>query len=304
MMVISMLDSYILNALFAGTCVSIIGGGLGCFVVWKKMAYFGDSLSHSSLLGIALGIALGINTTIGTFLLCSMFAILLVYLQNKRILSNDTLLGILAHSSLSIGIVSISLLNKKVNLDSYLFGDILTVTSEELIWFVLATSFVLISLYAIWNKLVLLTIDEDLAKAEKINTNLIQGVFLTLLVIFVATCVKIVGILLITSMLIIPAATARQISKSPIQMAVFSSLIGALSVILGLFLSMLLDTPTGPTVILVLAIIFIIIFPISKLLKISHLKYFCYIITFLKINKEILYVSKNIFTITIYDFNF
>ena len=267
MMVISMLDSYILNALFAGICVSIIGGGLGCFVVWKKMAYFGDSLSHSSLLGIALGIALGINTTIGTFLLCSMFAILLVYLQNKRILSNDTLLGILAHSSLSIGIVSISLLNKKVNLDSYLFGDILTVTSEELIWFVLATSFVLISLYAIWNKLVLLTIDEDLAKAEKINTNLIQGVFLTLLVIFVATCVKIVGILLITSMLIIPAATARQISKSPIQMAVFSSLIGVLSVILGLFVSMLLDTPTGPTVILVLAILFIIIFPISKLIK-------------------------------------
>ena len=120
-----MIDSYILNALYAGICVSIIGGGLGCFVIWKKMAYFGDSLSHSSLLGIALGIALGINTTIGTFVICSIFAFLLIYLQNKRILSNDTLLGILAHSSLSIGIVSISLLKEKVNLDSYLFGDII-----------------------------------------------------------------------------------------------------------------------------------------------------------------------------------
>ena len=263
-----MIDSYILNALYAGICVSVIGGGLGCIIIWKKMAYIGDSLSHSSLLGIALGIALGINTTIGTFVICSLFALLLIYLQNKRILSNDTLLGILAHSSLSIGIVSISLLKEKVNLDSYLFGDILTVTSEELIWFIFATLSVLTILYFIWNKLVLITIDANIAKAEKVNTDLIQAVFLALLIILVATCVKIVGILLITSMLIIPAASAKQLSKSPIQMAFFSSLIGVLSVILGVFASILLDTPTGPTVIMILVLIFIIIFPVSKLIKI------------------------------------
>ena len=263
-----MIDSYILNALYAGICVSIIGGGLGCFVIWKRMAYFGDSLSHSSLLGIALGIALGINTTIGTFFICCLFAGLLVYLQNKRILSNDTLLGILAHSSLSIGIVSISLLEKTVNLDSYLFGDILTVTSNELVWFFIATLFVITVLYFIWQKLVLLTIDENIAKSEKVNTNVIWAVFLTLLIIFVATCVKIVGILLVTSMLIIPAASARQISKSPLQMAVFSSLIGVLSVVLGLFLSIFFDTPTGPTVIMTLVIIFVTIFPISRFAKV------------------------------------
>jgi zinc transport system permease protein len=263
-----MIDSYILNALYAGICVSIIGGGLGCFVIWKRMAYFGDSLSHSSLLGIALGIALGINTTIGTFFICCLFAGLLVYLQNKRILSNDTLLGILAHSSLSIGIVSISLLEKRVNLDSYLFGDILTVTSNELVWFFIATLFVITVLYFIWQKLVLLTIDENIAKSEKVNTNVIWAVFLTLLIIFVATCVKIVGILLVTSMLIIPAASARQISKSPLQMAVFSSLIGVLSVVLGLFLSIFFDTPTGPTVIMTLVIIFVTIFPISRFAKV------------------------------------
>ncbi len=263
-----MIDSYILNALYAGICVSIIGGGLGCFIIWKRMAYFGDSLSHSSLLGIALGIALGINTTIGTFVICSLFALLLIYLQNKRILSNDTLLGILAHSSLSIGIVAISLLKEKVNLDSYLFGDILTVTSEELIWFIFATLSVLTVLYFIWNKLVLITIDANIAKAEKVNTNLVQAAFLALLIIFVATCVKIVGILLITSMLIIPAASAKQLSKSPFQMAFFSSLIGVLSVISGVLVSILLDTPTGPTIIMVLVLIFIVIFPISKLIKI------------------------------------
>tara|TARA_Y100000768_G_scaffold387950_1_gene381143 strand:- start:2023 stop:2814 length:792 start_codon:yes stop_codon:yes gene_type:complete len=263
-----MIDSYILNALYAGICVSIIGGGLGCFVIWKRMAYFGDSLSHSSLLGIALGIAVGINTTIGTFFICCLFAGLLVYLQNKRILSNDTLLGILAHSSLSIGIVSISLLEKRVNLDSYLFGDILTVTSNELVWFFIATIFVITVLYFIWQKLVLLTIDENIAKSEKVNTNVIWAVFLTLLIIFVATCVKIVGILLVTSMLIIPAASARQISKSPLQMAVFSSSIGVLSVVLGLFLSIFFDTPTGPTVIMTLVIIFVIIFPLSRFIRV------------------------------------
>ena len=265
---IHLIDSYILNALYAGICVSLIGGGLGCFVIWKRMAYFGDSLSHSSLLGIALGIALGINTTIGTFIICCLFAVLLVYLQSKRILSNDTLLGILAHSSLSIGIVSISLLNKRVNLDSYLFGDILTVTSSELLWFVFATIFVLIVLSLIWNKLVLLTINENIAKAEKVNTNLIWGVFLTLLIIFVATCVKIVGILLVTSMLIIPAASAKQISKSPVQMAIFSSLIGIFSIILGLYSSILFDTPTGPTIIMTLVIIFIVMFPIARFIKV------------------------------------
>ena len=265
---IHLIDSYILNALYAGICVSLIGGGLGCFVIWKRMAYFGDSLSHSSLLGIALGIALGINTTIGTFIICCLFAVLLVYLQSKRILSNDTLLGILAHSSLSIGIVTISLLNKRVNLDSYLFGDILTVTSSELLWFVFATIFVLIVLSLIWNKLVLLTINENIAKAEKVNTNLIWGVFLTLLIIFVATCVKIVGILLVTSMLIIPAASAKQISKSPVQMAIFSSLIGIFSIVLGLYSSILFDTPTGPTIIMTLVIIFIVMFPIARFIKV------------------------------------
>ena len=175
------------------------------------------------------------------------------------------MLGILAHSSLSIGIVSISLLNKKVNLDSYLFGDILTVTSEELLWFFISTLLVIIALSIIWNKLVLMTIDENIAKSENINTNVIQTIFLTLLIIFVATCVKIVGILLITSMLIIPAASAQQISNSPLQMGINSSIIGILSIILGLYSSVLFDTPTGPTIIVMLVIIFTIIFPISKI---------------------------------------
>ena len=254
-----MIDSFILNALIAGICVSIIAGGLGCFIVWRKMAYFGDSLSHSSLFGIAIGIVLGFNSTIGTFITCLIFATLLTFLQNKKILSNDTLLGILAHASLSIGIIAISLSNQYINLDAYLFGDILTVTKEETLWFISAAIFVSCMLFLIWEKLVLITINENIAIAEKINIKLIQSLFLVLLVIFVATCVRIVGILLITSMLIIPAAAARQISRSPGKMAIVSGLLGIISILVGVYLSIIADIPTGPSIIFVLTAIFTLI---------------------------------------------
>ena len=254
-----MIDSFILNALIAGICVSIIAGGLGCFIVWRKMAYFGDSLSHSSLFGIAIGIVLGFNATIGTFITCLIFATLLTFLQNKKILSNDTLLGILAHASLSIGIIAISLSNQYINLDAYLFGDILTVTKEETLWFISAAIFVSCMLFLIWEKLVLITINENIAIAEKINIKLIQSLFLVLLVIFVATCVRIVGILLITSMLIIPAAAARQISRSPGKMAIVSGLLGIISILVGVYLSIIADIPTGPSIIFVLTAIFALI---------------------------------------------
>lgn len=259
-----MIDNFIINALIAGICVSIIAGGLSCFIVWKKMAYFGDALSHSSLFGIALGIILGFNATIGTFITCLIFAGLLSFLQNKKIFSNDTLLGILAHASLSIGIIAISLSGQYVNLHAYLFGDILTVTNQEIKFFIIAAILVTSSLFFIWEKLVLMTINENIAKAENINTKIIQSIFLILLVVFVATCVKIVGILLITSMLIIPAATSRQITNSPGNMAIVSGLLGIISIFCGVYLSIKADIPTGPSIIFVLTLMFVLVLSIYR----------------------------------------
>ena len=101
-----MIEPFILRAVIAGIGVAIIAGAIGCFVVWRKMAYFGDSLAHSALLGVALGLVLGISTNLGTIIICSIFAIVLIWLQQKKILATDTLLGILAHSALSVGTVS------------------------------------------------------------------------------------------------------------------------------------------------------------------------------------------------------
>ena len=164
-------DDFILYAISAGTGVAVVTGVLGCFVVWRRMAYFGDSLAHSALLGIALGLLYGFNINLGTVVVCSIFAAILVWLQQKRVLATDTLLGILAHSALAVGMVAISFLdNPRFDLHIYLFGDVLTVTRSDLYWIYGGVAVVISLLLVNWSSLTLMTIHEDLAKAENVNT--------------------------------------------------------------------------------------------------------------------------------------
>ena len=262
-----MIEPFIIRAIIAGVGIAIIAGAIGCFVVWRKMAYFGDSLAHSALLGVALGLVTGISTNLGTIIICSIFAIVLIWLQQKKILATDTLLGILAHSALSVGMVTLSLLEKSIDLHSYLFGDILAVTSAEIYFILFGGSFVLIFLYFNWSSFVLMTIDEKLARAEGINIVFYQLLIMLLMTVVVAVSFKIVGLLLITSLLIIPAAAARQLAKSPEKMAAISSLLAVLSVAIGVYSSLYLDTPSGPSIVVASTIIFITISIFSFLIK-------------------------------------
>tara|TARA_Y100000389_G_scaffold57062_1_gene52969 strand:+ start:3130 stop:3930 length:801 start_codon:yes stop_codon:yes gene_type:complete len=254
-----MIEPFILRAIIAGIGVAIIAGAIGCFVVWRRMAYFGDSLAHSALLGVALGLVMGISTNLGTIIICSFFAILLIWLQQKKILATDTLLGILAHSALSVGMVTLSLIEKSIDLHSYLFGDILSVTPSEIYFILFGGIFVLIFIYFNWSSFVLMTIDEKLARAEGVNVILNQLLIMLLMTIVVAVSFKIVGLLLITSLLIIPAASARQLARSPELMAIISSVLAVLSVVLGIYSSMQLDTPSGPSIVVAATLIFITI---------------------------------------------
>ena len=262
-----MIEPFIIRAIIAGVGIAIIAGAIGCFVVWRKMAYFGDSLAHSALLGVALGLVMGISTNLGTIIICSLFAVVLIWLQQKKILATDTLLGILAHSALSVGMVTLSLLEKSVDLHSYLFGDILAVTSAEIYFILFGGFFVLIFLYFNWSSFVLMTIDEKLAKAEGINIVFYQLLIMLLMTVVVAVSFKIVGLLLITSLLIIPAAAARQLAKSPEKMAAISSLLAVLSVTIGIYSSLFLDTPSGPSIVVASTIIFVTISIFSFLIK-------------------------------------
>lgn len=251
---------FLWRALFAGLGVALVAGPLGSFVVWRRMSYFGDTLAHSALLGIALGIALDANLNIAVIISCVLLASLLVTLQQRKIISTDTLLGILAHSSLSLGLIAISLLEVRVDLLGYLFGDLLTVTGQELLWIYIGVASILSLLLFFWRPLLAITIDEDLAQAEGYSVLWIRLLLMLLIAIVIAVAMKIVGVLLITALMVIPAATARRLTNSPESMAVLSSLVGCGAVVMGLFVSLQWDTPTGPSIVAGATSLFLLIY--------------------------------------------
>ncbi len=253
------MDDFMLRAILAGIGVAIIAGPLGVFVVWRRMAYFGDTMAHSALLGVALGFLLGINLQLGVIAVAVVMALLLLTLQRQRQLASDTLLGILAHTSLSLGLVAIALQeNVRVDLMGYLFGDILAVSSQDLAWIWVGGLLCLAILALIWRPLLAITVHEELARVEGVAVARTQLVFMLLIAVVIAVAMKIVGVLLITAMMIIPAATARKLSQTPEQMALIASIMGALAVALGLFASWQWDSPAGPSVVVAAFVLFMV----------------------------------------------
>ena len=250
---------FLLPALLAGVGIALLAGPLGSFVVWRKMAYFGDTLSHASLLGIALGFLFNINLNLALIICCLALAVILVTLQKQKVVATDTLLGILAHSALSLGLVAVSFLdNVRIDLMSYLFGDLLAVTTHDLYWIYGGGAIALAMLVVLWRPLLSMTINEDLAQVEGVNVDLMRLLLMLMVGLVIAVAMKFVGALIITSLLIIPAATARRFARSPEVMAVMASIIGILAVFGGLAMSWHYDTPAGPSVVVAAAAIFML----------------------------------------------
>jgi zinc transport system permease protein len=252
------MDEFVWRALLGGIGVSLVIGPLGCFVVWRRMAYFGDTLAHSALLGIALGVVLNIRPQIGIIGICVLLALLLVGLQQQRHLASDTLLGILSHSALSLGLVTLTFIEGlRIDLTSYLFGDLLSVSTQDLYWIYGGGGIVILGLIKIWKPLLSMTIHEELAKVEGVSVGWIRLMFMLLIALVISVAMKIVGILLITSMLIIPPATARYFAHTPEQMAWLASIVGSIAVSLGVLMSLHFDTPAGPSVVVSAVSLFI-----------------------------------------------
>lgn len=238
-------------AFLTGLGVTLVTGPLGCFAVWRRMAYFGDTMAHSALIGVTLGLLLDINPGIAVTLGCLLVALALVALQRNRQLATDTLLGILSHATLALGLVAIAILvPERVNLMSYLFGDILAANRRDLISVWLVSFVVLGALIALWRKLIAITVHEDLALIDGIPVTAVRTLLMLLMAAVIAISMKIVGVLLITALLIIPAATARRLSRSPEQMALLAMLTGAMSVTAGLAASWFWDWPAGPAIVI------------------------------------------------------
>ena len=254
-----MFDDFFTRALIAGIGIAIVTGPLGCLVIWRRLSYFGDTLAHSALLGVTLAYAFSFNISLSVFIISGTVALLLISLQKRTKLAGDSLLGLLAHSSLAIGLVLIGFLTSiRFDLMGLLFGDILAVTTQDIliIWF--GGLIILGILFYIWKSIFAATVNYDLAAAEGMKPDLSNFIFTILLAGVIAISIKMIGALLITGLLLIQAASARSLSNNPFQMVILSILVGITSVITGLFGSLELNTASGPSIVVAALVLFIL----------------------------------------------
>ncbi|SFJ82333.1 metal ABC transporter permease [Celeribacter neptunius] len=252
----NLLDDFLVRAILAGLGVVLAAAPLGCFVVWRRMAYFGDATAHAAILGVALALSFNVSIFAGVLALALIMALTVSNLSGRGF-AMDTLLGVTAHSSLAFGLVAVSFVpGVRVDLMAYLFGDILAVSKGDLAVIWTGAALVLALLYWRWSALLTTTLNPDLAIASGLSPKREQMVLSVALALVVAVAIKVVGTLLIAAMLLIPAASARSFARTPERMALIATGIGALSVLGGIEAAFAFDTPTGPTIVCIAALIF------------------------------------------------
>ncbi|EFL87774.1 metal ABC transporter permease [Ahrensia sp. R2A130] len=252
------MDDFLIRAGVAAVGVALVAGPLGCFVIWRRLSYFGDTLAHGALLGVALSFLLGLAPVAIVFLVCAFIALALFALQRDGALASDAILGILSHGSLALGMVAIGAMSwLRVDLTGLLFGDILAVNMNDILTIWIGGAVCLAVLVLIWNRLFAATVNGDIAAAEGQQPERITLVFMLLVAGVIAIAMKVVGVLLITALLIVPAATSRRLAHTPEAMAVVASLLGAASAVLGLWASLQWDVQAGPAIVVAALVLFV-----------------------------------------------
>ncbi|WP_369984139.1 metal ABC transporter permease [Thalassolituus sp.] len=251
-------DTWWLMPLAAGLLLAVSAGPLGSFVVWRRMAFFGDTLAHGALLGVTFGVLTDLNPTLALVLGSVALALVLLPLQLASRLSADTLLGIVSHGTLAIGLVALSLTDGvRVDLMGYLFGDLLAINEDHVLWLIASTVLTLTVLIVFWDSILAVTVSPELAKIEGRPVLLLDLVLIMLLALTVALAMKVVGILLISALLIMPPAAAHALSRGPRRMAAIASVIGIVSVVVGMWSSFHWDTPAGPSIVVTAMLLFV-----------------------------------------------
>ncbi len=251
-------DSSLFLALLGGVGLALIAGPLGCFVVWRRMAYFGDTMAHSALLGVVVSVLFGVNMVLGVLVIAVLIALAIIFLQRGQTLSTDSLLGVLSHATLALGLVVVALLPRlEVDLEKFLFGDLGALSGSDIGMIYLGAACIGAILWWRWRALLAATISRELAEAEGLKPEQSNIILMVLVAGVVAIAMKLVGVLLITSLLIIPAAAARRLSVTPEQMAFWATIIGVLAVSGGLFGASAWGTPSGASIVVAALALFI-----------------------------------------------
>lgn len=270
-MVTIMLDNFLVRAALAGIGLAAIAGPLGCFVVWRRLSYFGDTLAHAALLGVALSLFFNVSVVLAVFVVALAAALLLVLLQRNSALASDAILGLLSHGALAAGLLALSLMTwVRFDMMGLLFGDLLAVTRGDLAILYGGGALVLFLLWCFWKPLFAATVNHDIAAAEGMKPEKAELLFIILLAAVVAIAIKIVGVLLVTAMLIIPAAASRRLSATPRQMVMLSVGVGIAAVVAGLWSSLAWNTPSGPSIIAAAALLFLAGLALPRGLNISR----------------------------------
>lgn len=257
--------SFLGKALLAGIGIAIVAGPLGSIIVWRRMANFGDAMGHTTLLGVCIALLLHIHLYIGLFSICILTAASLASLSHQKQLANETLLSILAQTVLALGLILATFQeNVRIDLLGYLYGDILAVDTNDLFWIFAVDILVLAVLFKIWRSVLSATIHEDLARVEGVPVTFVKWALMILMAAVFAIAMKLVGALLITALLIIPASSARQIAKTPESMVLYASIIGVIAVILGITISYYGDWPTGPAIVAASFVLFLFSFVLQN----------------------------------------
>ncbi len=259
--------SFLFYSLTAGIIMALLAGPLGSLMLWNRLSYFGDALGHTAVLGVSLGILLSLPVNFAVFATVLTASLIFLYLLQKKAAPSDTLLGIIAQSGLSLGIICLSLIGTgSSRIMSYLFGDILAISKNDLIYITASAAVICVILKLIWKKLLLLAFDKTSATAENGKMLHIHLLFIFILALFVSLAIKTTGILLVTALLIIPATAAKIISRTPEQMAVISSVLGLISVLTGFAASYFLDISTGPAIVICAAFCATLTYVLKKII--------------------------------------
>ena len=262
-----MLDyEFMRNALFAILIVTPLFGLIGTMIVNNKMAFFSDALGHSAYTGIAIGMILGIsNNTISMIIFAIIFALLLNKINDSRIASKDTIISVFSSTAIALGLVILTQTGNYTQISGYLVGDILNISIQEVLMLLAIAVVILLFWIFGFNKLLSISVNSTLARSKGIKVNLIENVFVIVVAIIVMISIKWVGILIINSLLILPAASSRNISKNMRQYHFWSVLFSVASGVLGLIISYVIGVSTGPMIVLCSSIIYFVTFALRRL---------------------------------------
>lgn len=251
-----MLEPFLLRAIAAAIGLAAVAAPLGCIVVWNRLAYFGETVAQASLIGVVLALALQTNVTLGVLVVTVAVAGLLILLQRQKLVPMDSVLGLTHHGALALGVIGAAQLKgPQVDLMGYLFGDVFAVTDVDLLWIFIGGAVVLAVVAWLWQPLLRMAVHDELARAEGVSSAWVRGLFTVLLALTIAVAIKIVGILLAIAFLVVPVVAARPLSSTPERMVVLTAVVSIFSVLAGMGVSVWLDAPGGPAIVLVMAIV-------------------------------------------------